>query len=86
MTVARLIATYLELRVKGRLRSAQVVERRFRQNVIPIIGGMRVADIHRRDVTRVLDEIMRRGCPTEACRVFEDIRAMLRWAVSTRRP
>lgn len=82
MTVAGLVNAYLDLRIRGRLRSAKAVERRLRQNVLPVIGAIRLADVHRRDVTRVLDELMRRGCPTEACRVFEDIRALLRWAVS----
>jgi integrase len=82
MTVESLVASYLELRVKGRLRSAAAIERRLRQNVLPIIGRSPVADLHRRDITRVIDALMKRGCQTEACRVFEDARAMLRWAVS----
>jgi integrase len=40
-----------------------------------------LAEIHRRDATRVVDQILKRGSPIEAMRAFEDLRAMLRWAV-----
>jgi integrase len=47
-----------------------------------VIGNVRVHELHRRDVTRVIDPIQRRGAVVEAGRVFEDVRGMLRWAVA----
>jgi len=52
------------------------------RNIIPVIGNVKLADLHRRDATRVVDAITRRGAPVEAMRAFEDLRAMLRWAVA----
>jgi integrase len=82
MTVATLVESFLAKHVRPNLRSAGQIERRLRKNVVPVIGGVRLADLHRRDVNRVLDQIMGRGRPIEANRVFGDTRAMLRWAVA----
>src|SRR5262245_42516117 len=81
MTVVTLVESYLAKHVRPNLRSAKQVERRLRKNVVPVIGGVRLSDLHRRDVNRVLDQIMGRGRPIETNRVFGDVRAMLRWAV-----
>lgn len=80
MTVGALVTSYLEKHVRPNLRSAKETERRFNRNVLPAIGHLRLSDLHRRDVNRVVDPILARGSPTEASRAFEDVRAMLRWA------
>ena len=81
MTMASLVQSYVEKHVAA-LRSATEVERRIRKNIVPVIGDVRLADFHRRDVNRCVDPILKRGSPIEAARAFEDLRAMLRWAVS----
>lgn len=45
-----------------------------------VIGDIKLADLHRRDITRCIDAVADRGAGTEANRVFEDVRAMVRWA------
>jgi integrase len=82
MTVAILVESFLAKHVRPNLRSAKQVERRLRKNVLALIGNVRLADLHRRDVNRVLDTIVGRGRLIEANRVFGDVRAMLRWAVA----
>jgi len=82
MTVATLVESYLAKHVRPNLRSAKQVERRLRKNVLPLVGSVRLADLHRRDINRVLDQIVGRGRLVEANRVFGDIRAVLRWAVA----
>jgi integrase len=82
MTVAMLVESFLAKHVRPHLRSAKQVERRLRKNVLPLIGNVRLAELHRRDVNRVLDQIASRGRMIEANRVFADVRAMLRWAVA----
>jgi integrase len=82
MTVATLVENYLAKHVRPNLRSAHQVERRLYKNVVPVIGGLRLADLHRRDINRVIDQIIGRGRPIEANRTFGDIRATLRWAVA----
>ena len=81
MTVAGLVDSYIEKHV-ATLRTAAEIERRIRKNILPIIGDLQLADFHRRDVNRCVDPIAKRGSPIEAARAFEDLRAMLRWAVS----
>jgi integrase len=81
MTVAALIDSYIEKHVAP-LRTAAEIERRIRKNIVPMIGDLRLADFHRRDVNRCLDPIIKRGSPIEATRAFEDLHSMLRWAVN----
>lgn len=44
------------------------------------IGDIKLADLHRRDITRAIDAVMDRGAPTEARHLFIDLGAMIRWA------
>jgi len=84
MTVAGLIPSYLEKphRRTGKPRkSVKEIERRLNRNVVPLNGDVRLADLHKRDVNRFIAPIMKRKRPIEAARVFEDFRAMVRWAV-----
>src|SRR6266511_184217 len=76
-TVAALAEVYIKS-VSG-LRSASAIERRLRKDVLPVIGHVPIHELHRRDITRVLDA---KSAPIAARRVFEDLRAMVRWAVS----
>ena len=79
--MAALVDSYIEKRA-AKLRSAKEIERRLRKDIIPVIGAMPLGELHRRDATRVIDRILKRGAPIEAARVFGDLRAMLRWAVA----
>jgi integrase len=81
MTVSALVDSYITKRVRSALRNSYQVTRRLRKNVTPVIGSVRLADLHRRDVNRVIDAILARDCPAEANSVFADLRAMLRWAM-----
>jgi integrase len=80
MTVAVLSEAYIRsIQARG-LRSAGEIERRVRKDILPIIGNVAIEVLHRRDVTRVLDA--KSAQPIAARRAFEDLRAMVRWAVS----
>jgi integrase len=48
--------------------------------VAGVIGDLRLSQLHRRDLTRCIDKVKDRGATVEANRVFEDLRAMVRWA------
>src|SRR5262245_42903355 len=78
-TVAALAEVYLRS-IQG-LRSVRQIERRLRKDALPIIGHIQLHELHRRDVTRVIDAKLL-DAPITARRVFEDIRAMVRWAVA----
>jgi integrase len=85
MTVAALVPLYLDKphRRTGRPRkSIKEVERRLRRHVLPVIGEVRLADLHRRDVTRILAPIVKRKALAEASSIFDQVRGMIRWAVS----
>src|SRR5258708_8522340 len=84
-TIAHLVESYLALHVRARkrrrgskiereLRSASKIERRLRKNVLPVIGDVRLADLHRRDITRVTDALLRRGSPRAANPLFSPLR------------
>jgi integrase len=77
-TVAALAEIYL--RAGNGKRSSNEIERRLRKDVLPIIGHIPLRELHRRDVTRVIDA--KSSAPIAARKAFEDIRAMVRFAVS----
>jgi hypothetical protein len=52
-TIAALAEVYLKS-ASGK-RSAKEIERRLRKDVLPIIGHIPLRELHRRDITRVLD-------------------------------
>ena len=81
MTVAQLVDSYLSHPDKTKLRTHAELKRRLHKNVVPLIGGIGIAQLHRRDVRRCVDAVLNRGREVEAARVFEDVRALLRWAV-----
>jgi integrase len=81
MRVSGLIEVYVADLAARAVRSRDEVERRLRKNVMPVIGDLKIAELRRRDVRNVTDPIVKRGSPTEAVRVFEDVRGMIRWAV-----
>jgi integrase len=79
MTVSNLVASYVENHIAG-LRSAADIERRLYRNIVPVIGNVKLSELHRRDATRVIDA--KRKAPAEAKWSFDLLRAMLRWAVA----
>jgi integrase len=80
-TVEQVVDAYLADPEKASMRSKTEVERRLRRNVLPAIGSVKISELRRRDVRNVTDPILRRGAKVEATRVFEDVRAVIRWAV-----
>jgi len=80
VTVEMLIDSFVEKHVRPNLRTAANFEQRFKRNVTPIVGNIRLADLHRRDINRCLDEIVRRGSLIEANRVHAAMSAMFSWA------
>lgn len=84
MTVADLVESYLTLSTTKKngspKRSLPEIARRLRKNVTEVIGAIRLADLHKRDITRCIVALISRDAGIEANRVFQDTRAMLRWA------
>jgi integrase len=81
MTVADLVEVYLSNYVRPNLRSARHVELNLKRNILPVLGPMKLSDLHRRDMNRVIDPVIDRGSPVQAVHVFKDLFAMARWAV-----
>lgn len=78
-TVSDLVDNYVRRHASSK-RSGGEIARRLRKNVSDVIGPIKLSDLHRRDLTRCVDLVTDRGAPIEANRLFEDIRAMVRWA------
>ena len=78
-TVADVVENYIARHASTK-RTGDAIARRLRKNVKDVIGDIKLADLHRRDITRCIDAVTDRGAAIEANRVFEDVRAMLRWA------
>lgn len=92
-TVADMVENYVTRRASTKRSSAEIA-RRLRKNVSGYdgdgkkiedrsegcIGDVKLVDLHRRDLTKCIDAVKDRGAHVEANRVFEDLRAMVRWA------
>ena len=48
--------------------------------MLPVIGAIKLKDLHKRDITRCIDLVLDRGARSEANNNFDDIAAMIRWA------
>lgn len=92
-TVADLVENYIKRHASTNRSSAEIA-RRLRKNVsgrdsngkkledrsAGCIGDVKLSELHRRDITKTIDAVKDRGAPVEANRLFEDVRAMVRWA------
>ncbi|MER8553623.1 tyrosine-type recombinase/integrase [Mesorhizobium sp. M1217] len=92
-SVADMVDNYLKRHASTK-RSGDEIARRLRKNVsgrdaggkrieersTGCIGDVKLGDLHRRDITKAIDAVKDRGAHTEANRLFEDVRAMVRWA------
>jgi len=76
-----LVAAYLDRYARPRKRSAAEDERILRKDVLPRWKGRKAKDITRRDVVRLLNEIVDRGAPIQANRTLGIIRRMFNFAV-----
>jgi integrase len=81
ITVQRLIDLYLRRRVVGRLRTAKSIESRLRLTLAPILPRY-AADVRRRDIREILDNIVDQGKGREAEKRRQVCTAMFRWALS----
>ena len=81
-TVAELASEYLEKWAKPRKRERSWREdkRILEKDVLPIWGRRKAKDITRRDVIRLLDNIVDRGAPITANRTLATIRKMFNFA------
>lgn len=82
VTLSDVARAYFAEHVRLNLRSAKAIERRLTKNVLEAIGSTPIGELHRRDLNRTISAIISRSAPTEARRVFEDLRALLNWAVA----
>ena len=81
ITVEKLTDLYLRRRVVGRLRTAKSIESRLRRTLAPILQRY-AADICRRDIREILDNIVDQGKGREAEKRRQVCTAMFRWALS----
>jgi integrase len=79
LRVRDLVENYISQRAVGQ-RSGKEIARRLRKNVTGVIGDIKLSHLHRRDLAGCIHRIKGRGAMIEANRVFEDVRAMVRWA------
>ena len=80
MTVAGLVEAYLADPEKAALRSKPEIERRLRRNAVPIIGGIKLSELRRRDVRNVTDPFSS-AAPGRGDAGVRGRAGMVRWAV-----
>ena len=80
-TFSELAAEYVERWAKPRKRSWKEDARIIDRYLVPALGNMKVGDVRRQDVRRILDDIAGRA-PVQANRVLACCRKIYNWAIS----
>src|SRR5205085_6249543 len=80
-TINELVASYLDRYARVRKPSAAEDQRILRKDVLPRWARRKAKDITRRDIVRLLNEIVDRGAPIQANRTLTILRRMFRFAV-----
>lgn len=81
-TIEVLVEVYLERHAKRHKRSWKEDQRILEKDVIPCLGKRKAKDIKRRDIIKLLDDIVDRDAPIAANRTLAVTRAMFNWAIS----
>ena len=81
-TVGWLVEEYLEIYVRGlrKLRTADGIERMMKKDVVPTIGRIQLAALHRKDISRVIERMQARGSPGASVRLYSMMASMFKWA------
>ena len=80
--VERVVALFIERHAKPKTRDWRETERMLAKEVAGRWQGRRLSQITRANVHEMLDEIIDRGAPVRANRVFAQFRKMCRWATA----
>ncbi len=80
-TIADLVNEYLEKHARPNKRSAAADERTLQKEITPVWGRRKAKDITRRDIIRLLDDVVDRGSPVMANRLLALLRRMFGFAV-----
>jgi integrase len=81
-TVEQLVSEYMRRRVRGgQLRTANEIERILRRGLAPLMTR-KAADIKRRDLRRLLDDVADQGREREAGKRRQVVNAMFKWGVT----
>lgn len=75
------VKQFVERHAKAHTRDWRETERLLNRNVVNLWRGKRLSQISRADVHNLLDEIIDRGSPIAANRVFAQLRVLCSWAV-----
>ncbi len=81
-TLGELAAEYIEKYAKKNKRSWRTDELAFERDILPRWRHRKAASITRKEVVRLLDDIVERGAPIQANRVLEILRKAYNWAIS----
>lgn len=82
LTVAKLAEMYFAAREgeSGMKQNRRVIE----FSVLPVLASVPVDELRKSQIQRVVDDVRTRGNSTQCYRVFEILRAMLRWVIDQR--
>jgi integrase len=81
LTVQELVELYLKMHARPRKASADEDERKLNNDVVPLVGSMKLNQVKRYHIANILDGIVGRGAPIQANRTLEVIRKMFNFAI-----
>lgn len=80
-TFRELADEYIERHAKRHKKSWKEDRRALDRDLIPALGNLKAANIRRRDILKVLEDIHARGAPVLANRTLEIVKKLFNWAV-----
>jgi integrase len=83
-TVAKIVAKFVERKVKPKARRWRDVEAMLRRDIVRRWGHRQIASITERDMLDLLEEIEKRGSPVVANRNVRLLRRLFAWAVKAK--
>lgn len=81
ITVEKLVDEYVDRYAKRHKRSWQEDERALKKDLVPVLGNLRAKDVTRQDAASLLDSIVNRGAPVQACNMLEKCRKLFNQAL-----
>jgi integrase len=80
-TFEKVMEEFLKRHVRGKLRSADDIEREMRRDLLPLWKDLPLHEITRRDVIKMIDGIKDRGSPGTARIVLGHAKVFFNWAI-----
>lgn len=80
-TVEQLAKDFITRKLRRERKAPEQAEQVINANVVPLLGKLKVKDVTRRDVVKIIEKVVDRGAPVMANRTTSIVKQMFKYAV-----